>query len=57
MQAVEADLKRKIYLLASEKGLKDLYHMTNVGLVGISCLEGFQREHTDLMCARDSAIL
>ena len=30
-------LKKEISLLASEKGLEDLYHKTNVHLVGIHC--------------------
>ena len=32
-------LKREITLLASEKGLEDLDHMTNVRLVGIHSLK------------------
>ena len=33
-------LKREIALLASEKGLEDLYHMTDVCLVSIHGLKG-----------------
>ena len=36
-------LKREIVLLISEKGLEDLYHITNVHLVGIHCLKGLAK--------------
>ena len=34
-------LKREIFMLASEKGLEDLDHMTDVCLVDIPSLESF----------------
>ena len=36
-------LKREIILLAVEKGIQDLYHMTDICLVGIHCLKGFPK--------------
>ena len=36
-------MKREIASLASEKGLEDLYHMTNVRLVGIHGFKGLPK--------------
>ena len=41
-------LKREIALLESEKSLTDLYHTTNVHLIGIHCFMGFPKRARQL---------
>ena len=36
-------LKREIVLLESEKSLKDLYHTTDVHIIGIHCFKGLPK--------------
>ena len=41
LKVTELDLKREIVLVIGEKGLRDLYHLTDFYLVDIYCLKGF----------------
>ena len=40
---IKVGMKREITLIAFEKRLEDLYHATDVHLIGIHCLAGFPK--------------
>ena len=51
-------MKREIALLESEKSLEDLYHTTDVRLIGIHCFKGLlERAHRLDACERLANIL
>ena len=58
-QATEVGLKREIVLLASEKRLKDFYHMVDVRLIVIHLLKDLsKRVHRfDVQARLDNALL